>query len=87
MLAAGPKSKKATSCQINNAFSHLVLKLCNDETVNVVLNNVTSSFIGELVMTHLKKLDKVAFVRFASVYMNFEATEDFEKFIQKGTCT
>jgi len=38
---------------------------------------VSSRVIGSLVMKELKKLDKVAYVRFASVYKNFESPEDF----------
>jgi transcriptional repressor NrdR len=38
---------------------------------------VSSRAIGSLVMKELKKLDKVAYVRFASVYKNFESPEDF----------
>jgi transcriptional repressor NrdR len=38
---------------------------------------VPSRTIGNLVMRELKKLDKVAYVRFASVYKNFESPEDF----------
>jgi len=37
---------------------------------------VSSRSIGLLVMKELKKLDKVAYVRFASVYKNFESPED-----------
>jgi transcriptional repressor NrdR len=37
--------------------------------------------IGELVMDHLKGVDKVAYVRFASVYKNFNSTEDFAEFL------
>ncbi|MBE6734258.1 MAG: transcriptional repressor NrdR [Ruminococcaceae bacterium] len=38
---------------------------------------VTSQHIGELVMELLKEVDKVAYIRFASVYKNFEDTETF----------
>jgi len=38
---------------------------------------VSSRAVGSLVMKELKKLDKVAYVRFASVYKNFESPEDF----------
>ena len=38
-----------------------------------------SSVIGELVMRKLKKLDKVAYIRFASVYREFTDLESFEK--------
>ncbi len=44
---------------------------------------ITSSKIGEMVMHALEKLDKVAFVRFASVYKNFEKPDDFQKFIKQ----
>lgn len=36
-----------------------------------------SEFIGELIMQALKKLDKVAYVRFASVYRSFEDVKEF----------
>jgi transcriptional repressor NrdR len=42
---------------------------------------VTSEHIGELVMEGLKGLDDVAFVRFASVYKNFSAADDFRSFL------
>lgn len=37
----------------------------------------TTSEIGELIMDRLKKLDKVAYVRFASVYMDFKDVKEF----------
>ena len=40
-----------------------------------------SSTIGELIMTHLKQLDDVAYVRYASVYRDFKETEDFARFL------
>jgi transcriptional repressor NrdR len=42
---------------------------------------VTSDQIGEYVMEGLKGLDAVAFVRFASVYKNFAAADDFRSFL------
>lgn len=44
---------------------------------------VASHLLGELVMTALKKLDKVAYVRFASVYRSFEDVKDFSEEIAK----
>jgi transcriptional repressor NrdR len=44
-------------------------------------NEIPSSVIGELVMQALASLDKVAYVRFASVYKNFRETKDFEELI------
>jgi transcriptional repressor NrdR len=40
-------------------------------------NEVTSELIGETVMEHLRDLDDVAYVRFASVYRNFREAKDF----------
>ena len=40
-----------------------------------------SSAIGELVMQHLKQLDDVAYVRYASVYRDFRETQDFARFL------
>jgi transcriptional repressor NrdR len=40
---------------------------------------VSSQEIGDLVMKHLKNLDRVAYIRFASVYRNFEEPEDFKR--------
>lgn len=44
---------------------------------------VPTSMIGEAVMDALISLDKVAYVRFASVYRNFREAKDFETFIGK----
>jgi transcriptional repressor NrdR len=44
-------------------------------------NEIQGSMIGELVMQALQSLDKVAYVRFASVYKNFRETKDFENLI------
>jgi transcriptional repressor NrdR len=41
-------------------------------------NEVTTETIGEMVMSHLRDLDDVAYVRFASVYRNFREAKDFE---------
>jgi transcriptional repressor NrdR len=39
---------------------------------------ISSEAIGEIVMEHLRQLDDVAYVRFASVYRNFREAKDFE---------
>ena len=45
---------------------------------------ITSRMIGKAVLRSLKKIDKVAWLRFASVYLEFEDLKDFEKAIEKG---
>ncbi|SHN29952.1 transcriptional repressor NrdR [Duganella sacchari] len=42
---------------------------------------VDTGYIGELVMQELKRLDNVAFIRFASVYKNFEDLAEFQNAI------
>ena len=42
-----------------------------------------SSTIGELIMKHLKQLDDVAYVRYASVYRDFKETGDFAQFLSE----
>jgi transcriptional repressor NrdR len=44
---------------------------------------VPSHRIGELVMEHLKPLDRVAYVRFASVYRNFQDVDEFREFVHE----
>ena len=44
---------------------------------------ITSQQVGELVMRELKKLDKVAYIRFASVYRNFEDVDAFSRAIRE----
>lgn len=43
--------------------------------------DISSKQIGEIVMERLAAIDTVAYVRFASVYKNFQATDDFEDFL------
>ncbi|MBU1236865.1 MAG: transcriptional regulator NrdR [Gammaproteobacteria bacterium] len=44
---------------------------------------VASDRVGELVMRELKKLDKIAYIRFASVYRNFEDLDEFSDAIRE----
>ena len=46
-------------------------------------NEVSTTTIGEMVMQGLYSLDKVGYVRFASVYRDFRETKDFEQFLEK----
>ena len=44
---------------------------------------VASRVIGELVMRELKRMDDVAYIRFASVYEDFQRLDDFRDVIQQ----
>ena len=47
------------------------------------LREVPSTRVGELVMRELKRLGKVAYVRFASVYRSFEDVDEFSRLIKE----
>ena len=40
---------------------------------------IKTSIIGDLVSKKIKRIDKVAYIRFASVYRDFEDIQDFKK--------
>ena len=61
---------------IEAAFARIEDKLFASGT-----SEVTTTRIGELVMRELKRLDKVAYVRFASVYRSFEDVDEFSRLI------
>ena len=44
-------------------------------------DEITSKEIGDLVMKYLKELDRIAYIRFASVYKKFEEPEDFKRLL------
>ncbi len=72
---------------IENAFGGLdlnekQLKTLVDNIHNEIKeqgNKVKSEFIGETVLQHLKDINKVAYLRFASVYKEFSDASDFQK--------
>ena len=61
-----------------------------DQAVNEIENmlrnedktEIPSKLIGESAIKKLKRLDKVAYIRFASIYKDFEDVKDFEKEIK-----
>jgi len=54
-----------------------------DRLVTLGEREVASDRVGELVMRELKKLDKIAYIRFASVYRNFEDLDEFSDAIRE----
>jgi transcriptional repressor NrdR len=53
-----------------------------DKLLTSGLREVPSTRVGELVMRELKRMDKVAYVRFASVYRSFEDVDEFRQLIR-----
>ena len=63
---------------------HELAERLRQDLVAAGKDEVSSQEIGDLVMKHLKKLDRVAYIRFASVYRAFEEPEDFQKLIKEA---
>jgi transcriptional repressor NrdR len=63
--------------QIEDAISHIKRQLVAIDT-----REISSREIGALVMHELRRVDHVAYLRFASVYLSFEDIEAFEEAIQ-----
>ncbi len=60
-----------------------VLARIEDELRALGVRDVPSERIGELVMRELKKIDKIGYVRFASVYREFEDVHEFAEAIEE----
>jgi transcriptional repressor NrdR len=54
-----------------------------EKLIALAEREVPSEKIGELVMRELKRLDKIAYIRFASVYRNFEDVNEFSEAIRE----
>lgn len=46
-------------------------------------NEIPTAMIGKIVMEELKKIDSVAYIRFASVYRDFTEAKDFEDIVEE----
>ena len=53
------------------------------EINNSLKREVEASYIGDMVIERLKKLDEIAYVRFASVYRQFKDINEFKKELNK----
>jgi len=60
-----------------------VVNSIEQKVKNQMENEVDSTIIGELVMDHLRNIDEVAYVRFASVYREFKDIETFRQELDK----
>jgi transcriptional repressor NrdR len=54
-----------------------------DRLLSAAQREIKSEKLGELVMRELKRLDKVAYVRFASVYRSFEDIDEFAEVVRE----
>ncbi len=65
-----------------NNFKKLINSIERDIQANNK-NEVSTEKIGKIIMNQLKKIDKVAYIRFASVYQSFEDIEEFAQELDK----
>ncbi len=72
------RKRPVSTEQIDSAIERIEEKL-----LSLGLKEVPSARLGELVMRELKKLDKVAYVRFASVYRSFEDIDEFRALVDE----
>jgi transcriptional repressor NrdR len=72
------EKRPVTEEQVESLIDDIELKLLNRKSTEV-----SSANIGQMVMARLKKLDKVAYLRFASVCLEFEDLADFKKEISQ----
>ena len=75
----------AKACEKRDISPEEIEKTINDieEKLRKKGGEVTSKVIGEQIMKSLKKLDKVAYIRFASVYREFGDLADFKREIKE----
>ena len=72
------RKRPVSTEQVDTAIERIEEKL-----LNLGQRELPSQRIGELVMRELKKLDKVAYVRFASVYRSFEDIDEFKTLVDE----
>jgi len=72
------RKRPVSTEQVDNAIERIEEKL-----LTLGQREIASNRIGELVMRELKKLDKVAYIRFASVYRSFEDIDEFKTLVDE----
>ncbi|MBU0588629.1 MAG: transcriptional regulator NrdR [Gammaproteobacteria bacterium] len=72
------RKRPVSTEQIDSAIERIEEKL-----LTLGLRELPSQRVGELVMRELKKLDKIAYIRFASVYRRFEDIDDFKTLVDE----
>ena len=72
------EKRPVTAEQISDALDKIEIELRHMDSVEI-----PSKKVGTLIMKMLRKLDKVAYIRFASVYKDFKDVEEFEEELHK----
>lgn len=72
------EKRPVTEEQVESLIDDVEMKLLNRKKTEIYSAN-----IGQMVLSRLKKLDKVAYLRFASVFLEFASLDDFKKGINQ----
>ncbi len=72
------RKRPVSTEQVDSAIERIEEKLLSQAH-----REIASNRIGEMVMRELRKLDKVAYVRFASVYRSFEDIDEFKNLVDE----
>ena len=72
------RKREVNSEQLEQLVTRITQKL---ESIGE--NEIPTSLIGKIVMDELKKVDSVAYIRFASVYRDFREAKDFEDIVEE----
>lgn len=76
-------SLAVSKCAISSFEVEKLVEEIRRELENLGIAEITSKDIGEKVMDKLISINKVAYIRFASVYKDFKEVKDFEEFVSK----
>jgi len=77
-IAVACEKRGISNEEVGKIVEDIEMRLLNRKSVEV-----SSSDIGRMVLTRLKKLDSVAYLRFASVFLEFTCVDEFKKQIQR----
>jgi transcriptional repressor NrdR len=77
-IVTAMRKRNISDIEIDHITKRVTLVLENNSS-----REVSTKKIGELIMEELAKIDHVAYIRFASVYKDFNSVQDFAKFVNK----
>ncbi len=71
------------ACQKRPVDAEAIASSIETELQNAIINEISSRDIGEMVLTRLREIDIVSYIRFASVYREFKDIDSFMEEIKK----
>ncbi|MFK8040172.1 MAG: transcriptional regulator NrdR [Rickettsiaceae bacterium] len=77
-ISTAVRKRNISEEQIEAIVHKIIMKIENSNS-----REIHTKTIGELVMQELFHIDQVAYIRFASVYQDFNSTKDFVQFVHK----